>query len=81
VTAASNGATISGATVVLSGGSTSMTTTTDAHGNYSFSGLPGALTGGGPSYTITVSAGGYTTASATDTPAAGASDTVNFALT
>ena len=53
VTASASGTPLSGATVTLSGGTS---TTTDASGDYTFGGLTG-----GDTYTVTVSDSGYTT--------------------
>jgi len=77
ITSTATGNPIAGATVTLSNG---LTTTTDAHGNYSLSGVPGVLTGGS-SYTLTASAAGFTTGSAKVTPTTGVTNTVNLSLT
>jgi len=72
VTASASGTPLSGATVTLSGGAS---TTTDAGGDYTFSGLTG-----GETYTVTVSDSGYTTESASLTPAAGTTGNASVAL-
>jgi PKD repeat protein len=77
VTSSASAAPVGGATVSLTNG---MSTTTDAGGNYTFSGLPAVLPGA-VSYTVTASASGYTSASLTSTPAWGATTTVNLSLT
>lgn len=72
VTASATGTPIAGATVTLTGGAS---TTTDANGNYSFSGLTG-----GANYTVTVSATGYTTEAASVSPATGTTAAASVAL-
>jgi PKD repeat protein len=72
VTASATGTPISGAAVTLTGGAS---TTTDANGDYTFSGLTG-----GQDYTVTVSATGYTTEAASVSPAAGTTANASVAL-
>jgi PKD repeat protein len=72
VTASATGTPITGATVTLTGGAS---TTTNASGGYTFSGLTG-----GQSYTVTVSATGYTTEAASVSPAAGTTASASVSL-
>ncbi len=72
VTSSATGTPIAGATVALSGGAS---TTTDSNGDYTLSGLTGNDT-----YTVTVSATGYSTASASITPAPGTTANGSFGL-
>jgi large repetitive protein len=71
-----SGVVLQGATVSVSGGiiATTKSTTTDKHGNYSFSGLPVG------NYTVTASKTGYTTQQTSTKVSSSTTSTVNVTL-
>jgi hypothetical protein len=71
-----SGVVLQGATISVSGGiiPTTKSTTTDKHGNYSFSGLPFGT------YTVTASKTGYTTQQTSTKVSSNTTSTVNFTL-